>query len=213
MDNHKDLICQAFSRRLEQACDVARLPGYRNGRQSTIAEVAGVTAEAARRWFAGESMPRVQTLTKLAAYLKVDPSWLSAGDGAPAVDPADRRKAGAAQGLTLVVAGLMKMGGAAVAFSEDDSFTAIRRGRQFIVQVVSAKGSVFEVSPDYEKYFLVAAYAENGHMLFCELDHDLVRAAAAPRNGRFRVPFELREDRIVIGGHVLAPLDFNRIGG
>lgn len=41
-----------------------------------IAEAVGVDASTVGRWFEGRTMPREETLQKLAAYFKVTPAWL-----------------------------------------------------------------------------------------------------------------------------------------
>lgn len=72
-----------FYRRLEKACsDSPDVPPKNAGRQLYIAKKMAVSQEASRKWFAGESIPRVAAMKKLASLLNVPHSWLAVGTSA-----------------------------------------------------------------------------------------------------------------------------------
>lgn len=70
----------SFNKRLLEACNSnSDIPGYGSGRQTLIAKKMGVSSEAVRKWFSGESTPRPQAMKALAKVLGVDHVWLSLG--------------------------------------------------------------------------------------------------------------------------------------
>jgi transcriptional regulator with XRE-family HTH domain len=69
-----------FKSRFARACAAnADVPEYGHGQQVYIAKAVGVSQEAVRKWFAGESQPRKATMELLANLLKVEHVWLSLG--------------------------------------------------------------------------------------------------------------------------------------
>ena len=208
--------CRAFAIRLDSAADAARLPSHRNGRQSTIAEAMGVSAEAARRWFAGESIPRQEMLVRLAKYLHVDPAWLQMGSQNRPTAPEQRRRAGELSGAANLAAGLMQIEGAAVSFDPvppGADFVAISRGRQYAVHVSPVVDGVIQVPAQYEHLLLLGFVRDRGQMAFFELDHDLVLANAVPKDGGLALSVEV-SDEIVVAGHSMQPLNFaGMLGG
>lgn len=75
----------AFGARLTKACDDAGVPPRNFGRLNWIRVGLSrqfgrqITAEAVRKWLAGETLPRTATLRSLASLLSVDPGWLYSG--------------------------------------------------------------------------------------------------------------------------------------
>jgi transcriptional regulator with XRE-family HTH domain len=70
----------SFKSRLLEACESnTDIPSYGSGRQSIIAKKMGVSSEAVRKWFSGESTPRPQAMKALAKTLSVDHVWLALG--------------------------------------------------------------------------------------------------------------------------------------
>lgn len=70
----------SFNKRLKEACESnTDIPSYGAGRQSIIAKKMGVSSEAVRKWFSGESTPRPQAMKALAKILGVDHVWLALG--------------------------------------------------------------------------------------------------------------------------------------
>lgn len=53
--------------------------GKLHGAVSALARHAGVTPQAAAKWFSGEQFPRDAALTLVANYLNVTPEWLKFG--------------------------------------------------------------------------------------------------------------------------------------
>lgn len=70
-----------FKDRFTKAClDNPDIPPFNRGQQSFIAQNVGVSQEAVRKWFYGESKPKPPTAKKLAKLLKVDYVWLMMGE-------------------------------------------------------------------------------------------------------------------------------------
>lgn len=70
----------SFKDRLYKSCESnPDIPNYGSGRQSLIAKKMGVSSEAVRKWFSGESTPRPQAMKALAKTLGVDHVWLALG--------------------------------------------------------------------------------------------------------------------------------------
>lgn len=184
----RDSEMKAFSFRLESACDEAGIPGFRQGRQSHFKRQLGVSPEAVRRWFSGESIPRQETIRKLAKMLKVDPAWLQYGS-APEVQTIEKPLD--ANAATLHVAATMQFAGFTVAFSGagDADFVAIKRGVSYNVKVVSARhtrdGYVFEAPYDSERFFVVGVAREKDEILAFVLDHGHLEGAEVKNLKRF----------------------------
>lgn len=69
-----------FHQRLTRAAgNSSQIPEYGMGRQTFIAKELGVSQEAVRKWFAGESKPRSAAMSNLATLLDVELVWLSLG--------------------------------------------------------------------------------------------------------------------------------------
>lgn len=206
----KKFIYDEFSRRLNEACDAAGLPGFRNGRQSTIAREMQVTPEAARRWFSGESVPRIEVVHRLAQYLRVDPSWLGAVDSKEATpEPKARAQAGAAEGVSLIVAGWMQAHGAAVSFDTAGlvgvDFVAIKRGRRYQVNVVAITEGQARFARGYDEVVNIAVVAPD--MVAYEIPHEVIDAGRLHNTHRI---VEVRRDgaETLFNGQRLAPLDY-----
>lgn len=70
-----------FSNRLEYAANTSTtIPDHGFGRQVQIAKAMGVSQEAVRKWFSGESSPRHNMMKKLANLLDVNYVWLALGN-------------------------------------------------------------------------------------------------------------------------------------
>ena len=85
MADHRD-----FALRLKLACDRSTdVPDYGKGKQTWFSERLGISQEAVRRWFEGESRPRPKLMTQLAKILNVDEAWLVLGASS---DMSDKEK-------------------------------------------------------------------------------------------------------------------------
>jgi hypothetical protein len=77
---------QAFSNRLHQACEGARLPV--RGRAPYLAKITDVSKEAARKWLSGDAIPAMDHVVILAQHFAVGAEWLLTGQGQPAIGDA-----------------------------------------------------------------------------------------------------------------------------
>ncbi len=69
-----------FKDRFAKAClDNPDIPPFNRGQQTFLAQNVGVSQEAVRKWFYGESKPKPPTAKKLAKLLGVDYLWLMMG--------------------------------------------------------------------------------------------------------------------------------------
>lgn len=137
MADHRD-----FALRLKQACDRSNdVPQYGKGQQTWIADRIGVSQEAVRRWFEGQSRPRPTIMTRLAKILNVDESWLALGVTADMTDKERKQYSRKAEAAAYMLFGVFMSAGYSCAFAEDDpgvDFHAIRGGKQLSVSVTMA---------------------------------------------------------------------------
>lgn len=77
-------VKQAFSRRLNVACDEAGEPV--RGRRAMLARLVKVSGEAARKWLSGEAIPAMDHLAVISAHLGVQAQWLLSGVGRKYID-------------------------------------------------------------------------------------------------------------------------------
>mgnify|MGYP003680668567 CR=1 FL=1 len=76
-----------FNQRLIEACEASDVvPAFGRGQQTYIARTMGVSQEAVRKWFAGESIPRSKASIKLAKLLSVRHAWLVLGSSHGEID-------------------------------------------------------------------------------------------------------------------------------
>jgi transcriptional regulator with XRE-family HTH domain len=106
-----------FSRRLTQAANESRkVPPLNHGRAVFIAKECGVSQEAVRKWFSGESTPKNDKLKELAELLEVDEAWLAFGKK-PELDRKElRQHATATDGGVYLLYGMAQLAGASAAF-------------------------------------------------------------------------------------------------
>lgn len=214
-----------FARRLHQACDdTASVPEYGKGRQVVVANKLEVSQEAARKWFAGESMPKPEKMKKLAEFLEVDRAWLALGEKPELTRDAKKLAGKIVEGSVLLIAGTLQMAGANCAFpSEDDprkdhiDIYAILRGKKIDLHVSTAKELAtgqfeFIVPREYADVQCVGFVPARGvmfHML--DLTRELIDKHKARRSGDFTVTV----DRV--DGHYITGQDewprFKPVGG
>ena len=76
-----------FKQRFTEACEASDvIPVFGKGRQTYVAKSLGVSQEAVRKWFSGESVPRRKSAAKLAKLLDVRYSWLMLGSSQGEID-------------------------------------------------------------------------------------------------------------------------------
>lgn len=138
MADHRD-----FAQRLKLACDRSTdVPEYGKGQQTWFSERLGISQEAVRRWFEGESRPRPKLMTQLAKILNVDEAWLALGASTDMSDKEKRQYNERADAACYMVFGMFMAAGYSCAFAEGDSgdvdFYAIRGGKQTAISVTTA---------------------------------------------------------------------------
>jgi hypothetical protein len=111
------MVDKDFARRLNEAVDNmgAAVPGYREGRHTVISRKLGVSPEAVRKWFAGESAPRWKTMVALAKFLDVDAGWLYSGSGEPTTAKEKKTLNTKIDGVAHLALGMAKIEGASCA--------------------------------------------------------------------------------------------------
>lgn len=145
---HKD-----FAQRMQLAAEGnPNVPPHNLGRLqwfTTQLDKRGVktSPEGVRKWFAGETFPRPNTMTVLAEVLSVDQAWLAVG-ASKVDDRVKRVRQAEADGAVNVLAGFITMCGGNPAFPVDGDaraqkeavdLYAIIRGAQYAIHVSVAK--------------------------------------------------------------------------
>lgn len=77
----------AFSKRLNHALDLNKVPRKGKGRQVTVAKMFGVSQKGASKWLEGQAYPDIQKMAVIAKKLNVSVEWLTYGDGPINVEP------------------------------------------------------------------------------------------------------------------------------
>ncbi|MFC5394219.1 hypothetical protein [Bosea vestrisii] len=140
---------KAFAKRLETAVLNNPSAPDGHGRQKWLREqLEGrfrrkVSAEALRKWFAGEARPRPAIMTEIAVILEVDEAWLSLGI-TPELSLAERRHQNAlVTGAVNLVAGMIQMSDGHIAFPDTTDaqvdLYAIIQGRQHSLVIRSMR--------------------------------------------------------------------------
>lgn len=175
-----------FKERFAQACDDSKVvPEFGKGRQVAIAKRLNVSQEAVRKWFTGESVPKMDKMKELADYLEVDEGWLALGIK-PEMERADKlQKRRVINGAVHMVAGMIMIEGGNVAFpSEKDprreyvDLYAIMRGTQMAIHVcvateLSAGRFEFLIPRQYQDvrcFGFVPVPGSNFHLIDLALD-------------------------------------------
>ncbi len=136
---HKD-----FATRLQKA--VAGHPRAPEGhgrqawlREQLVKQNLELSPEAVRKWFAGESRPRVGVITQIAKTLEVDEAWLSLGRRPDASPEETKKRNAVADGVVNVVAGMIQMSGGHIAFPDEGEegvdIIAIYQGKKIDIEV------------------------------------------------------------------------------
>lgn len=197
----------AFAKRLNGACDGhPHIPAYGQGRQTWIKENLGVSHEAVRKWFTGDSRPRPEKMRALAKALEVDEAWLALGL-APDLTPAEQKVRNAEnEGAVNVVTGLLQMNGSRCAFPSDNDPNAsfvdiysIQRGVQLAIHITLAKIKspnqlVFVIPKEYENCRVIGvihARANRVHLL--NMTHDMIEKYKQRKGGYFEVHVTYRD--------------------
>ena len=119
------VVDKAFARRVLTACEGnPNVPMIGRGKQKWVRDNLleqfgiSVSPEAVRKWFAGESRPRRKAMTAFARLLEVDEAWLALGITPDMTLPEKQARNAAVDGAVNLVAGLLQMAGAQIAYPE-----------------------------------------------------------------------------------------------
>ncbi len=197
-----------FSVRFTQAADAhPDVPLLNYGRLVWFREQLGtrfqikVSTESVRRWFSGESRPRLKTLHGLAELLQVDDSWLALG-AAPDMQPRERKARGREiDGAVSLLAGVIKMSGGHPSFPDDDGvdlYAIIRAAHySFKVSLLREKTSAgalrFSVAPDWAGKIVIGIVPNPDHQFdFYELEPEVIEAGSR-RSGAIEILVDATE--------------------
>lgn len=185
---------KGFAQRLNLACDShPHAPPYGRGRQSWLKEQVGVSHEAVRKWFTGDSRPKPMKMRELSKVLEVDEAWLSLGIQ-PDLYPAEKRARNAiAEGATNMFMGLVQINGGHVAFPDAKDpraafvdFYAIIRGVQTpfhisLAQKLTPGSFKLNIPLEFDQCMVVGAFHQGPmeieyiHMPLDDLDKHKIR--------------------------------------
>jgi hypothetical protein len=204
-----------FAERLVKTADMnPNVPPMRSGRLTYIQgelEKRGhaVSIESVRKWFSGESKPHDTRAELLAEILRVDAGWLLLGTEATGTPQERRVRNAMADGVVNVVAGLMQLDGAVIAFpTPEDRYaiaqhidlTAIIRGASYSVHVVLAeereKGQViFSVPTDLRNTVPLGVHRREGFELsIYEITDIAIEMGTPGKQGKIEV--SLRDEGV-----------------
>lgn len=206
-------ILKEFAKRLEKACDDSpHIPEKGKGRQVVIAEMLGVSQEAARKYFAAESMPRPLKMEILAEKLDVDKSWLALGEKPELPRDAKKLAARVAEGSVLMVAGTIQLAGGKVAFpSADDrrsefvDMYAIIKGHKLDIHVsngrlIAPNKLEFVVPREYPELRCIG-YVQHDLPFFTLLDltYQIIDEYKVKRSGDFTLTVDVNGENFTVG--------------
>lgn len=186
-----------FAQRLNTACDGHDLiPAYGQGRQTWVKEQLGVSHEAVRKWFTGQTRPRPDKMRHLARVLEVDEAWLSLGIIPDTPQEEKRHRGLAVEGATYCVAGLIQLSGGNIAFPQDTDpragyvdLYAIVKGAQYSINVALAKHVTngtykFTIPKEYEMCRVIGVVQVAPHRLhLLNLEYDLIEKFKSKKGG------------------------------
>ena len=132
-----------FSTRLKQSCqDNPDVPEYGKCEQVYLSQRLGVSQEAVRKLFAGDSKPKVAVGLKLAELLGVDYVWLALGTSHGEIEKR-REAAGRQDSAVYALMSFLIEKGYSVAFDNDHEkidITTIYQGQHNHISVQLAEG-------------------------------------------------------------------------
>lgn len=201
-----------FAARLTKACDMhkAVIPAYGLGRQTVIAHHLKASQEAVRKWFTGESRPRVKTMDKLARFVNADPAWLALGIE-PDMRPQDKRFFGKqTEGVVYLALGMAMIEGATCAKPDSSDprkefvdYYMIKDGTQVAIRTSLGRetddGSYeFLIPHEYEQVRNIGFVHHNSsriHMI--DLDKELIDKHKEKKGGGYAVSVKSKNGKYV----------------
>lgn len=201
------MVDRGFAKRLNVACDGhPEIPPYGQGRQTWVKEHLGVSHEATRKWFTGESRPRPDKMRELARTLEVDEAWLSLGI-TPDLEPRERRARNRqAEGAVNLITGLIQLNGGSCAFPDSKDprgayvdVYAIVRGTSYAVhaslaQPLAAGQFNFVIPKEYQDcrvLGLVHARPMRVHVI--DMTTDMIDRYKVRKGGYFTITMNYHE--------------------
>lgn len=210
-----------FAKRFNQACDDNPLvPPLHHGRLGWVKREMFrhfglvISAETVRKWFAGESRPTPDNITKLAEVLQIDEAWLAVGKTPDLMPREQKVRNTMADGAVNLVCGAIQMSGGHPAFpSEGDKraereridLYAIIKGAQYAMHVALAQdagsdGWKFVVPTSYQDVVQIGVVQESDLAFrFLEITAETIEARGK-RNGSWlevsMTPAEANELRL-----------------
>ncbi|WP_404362556.1 helix-turn-helix domain-containing protein [Marinobacter sp.] len=214
MADHSD-----FAKRLQTACENnVHVPSQGKGQQTWLSTRLGISQEAVRRWFTGESRPRPQLLSQLAALLEVDESWLALGITDAPKSTEQRAYSDKAEGVAYICFGLFKAAGYACAFAditEPFDFHAIKHGRHFLVSTACARPKsknvyITSASNLATAFHLCAVSRECGVFEVLHIPWPLIQQAGRLTSVKWELELRLEKSGgYTLNGKVLSHIDGN----
>ena len=189
----KKLRTPDYKLRIEAACDQSpHCPDVNFGRLAWLAAELhkrghSVSRESVKRWLHGEVRPRQDKSDAIAEILGVDPVWLFSGADV-SITPRQRRLLTATvTGAVNIVAGIVQMDGAAIAFPEESDpraefekvdFYAIIRGVNYAFNVALAEkegdGYIFRVPANSENIVVLGLIRDGTNFTVLEIPRQLI---------------------------------------
>lgn len=206
-------ILKDFAARLEKACDDSpHVPEKGKGRQLMIAEMLGVSQEAARKYFAGLALPRPIKMQRLAEKLDVDKSWLALGERPEMPREAKKLAGRVAEGSVLMVAGTIQIAGGKVAFPSPEDHRsafvdmyAIIGGHKLDIHVSNGRivtpGKLeFVVPREYPEVRCIGFVQTNSPFFtLLDLTYQIIDEHKVKRSGDFTVSVDVDGERFKVG--------------
>lgn len=161
-----------FSKRLlKAAIESPAVPRYGKGQQTKIAEELDVSQEAVRKWFAGDTVPRMEKSLQLAELLGVKHSWLMLGTAHGEIDTDIKAAKRHVAGVYGLMAFLESRGVAARFLGEETigDVSFILNGEQFEVAVEVAQ-ALDDSQTKWMVKFTRSQLEARGNISFIELD-------------------------------------------
>lgn len=194
-----------FGQRMNEAADENRdhIPSQHHGRLQWVADEMGkfghkMVMETARKWFAGETMPRANTMKLLANVMRADQAWLVTGQKSSISQKELKSRNALATGAVNLIAGMIQMAGGTIAFPDSEKavqkadLQAIIRGAMYSIHVAvghrTEAGWHFSVPVEaVENFILGICPLGSFHYLLIDLDREKLEDEGRRKLGMIEV--------------------------
>lgn len=155
-----------FKQRFNEACEASDVvPAFNRGRQTYIAKALGVSQEAVRKWFAGESVPRSEAAIKLAKLLNVKHAWLILGSSHGEIDDSIKSARRHESSIYALMAFCVQKGVGA-SFASDQAATDMIVIDKGVLKNISTETAVKLGKGKYQVTFRTSQIKEGGLVAF-----------------------------------------------